>query len=426
MAENNLPTNTEIDPKNLQGGKSGILDSIKNLSVKKILFVALALGLIIMIVFGVSKFLQSKSPNLATDIKNADSAFKSGDYDKANEIIDKNLTKYPHNPHLNAAKVNLISQEGNLTGDEANSFKQLQPYIEKSLLNGGDKDPNILLSVGYAYETAGDYQKALEYYEKGLKIDPNSAALWFNKGHIMEFLGDFEESQSAYNKAYELNKEDSAILIAIGHQLVRENKIKEAFDIYIKASNLKNITNQQKADALTEASFVRRSQDSFSHLPEALELSQRAISFAPKYSPALGVHGHNLYLMGRRDEAIEVMGEAIAANPRIAKNFFYRGGFYRAKKDYSDAINHFKQAISAVDTDNTILPLSDKAPIKAKFIYELARTYHISGIQVNPSDLIISAIELDPNIKRVFNDDVNQNGYFESYLTDQRLAVYLD
>jgi hypothetical protein len=48
-------------------------------------------------------------------------------------------------------------------------------------------NPRIQNDLGVAYEAAGDYDKALESYKKGLKLDPNSKELRANYARFVEF-----------------------------------------------------------------------------------------------------------------------------------------------------------------------------------------------------------------------------------------------
>jgi tetratricopeptide (TPR) repeat protein len=53
-------------------------------------------------------------------------------------------------------------------------------------------NPHIQNDLGVAYEAAGDYDKALECYKKGLKLDPNSKELRTNYSHFVEFYQGFK------------------------------------------------------------------------------------------------------------------------------------------------------------------------------------------------------------------------------------------
>jgi tetratricopeptide (TPR) repeat protein len=53
-------------------------------------------------------------------------------------------------------------------------------------------NPRIQNDLAVAYEAAGDYDKALETYKKGLKLDPNSKELRANYARFVEFYQGFK------------------------------------------------------------------------------------------------------------------------------------------------------------------------------------------------------------------------------------------
>jgi tetratricopeptide (TPR) repeat protein len=59
------------------------------------------------------------------------------------------------------------------------------------------QNPRIQNNLGVAYEAAGDYDKALDYYKKALKMDPNSKDLRANYARFVEFYQGFKSSDKA-------------------------------------------------------------------------------------------------------------------------------------------------------------------------------------------------------------------------------------
>jgi Tfp pilus assembly protein PilF len=58
-------------------------------------------------------------------------------------------------------------------------------------------NPRIQNNLAVAYEAAGDYDRALESYKKGLKLDPNSRELRANYAHFVEFYQGFKSADKA-------------------------------------------------------------------------------------------------------------------------------------------------------------------------------------------------------------------------------------
>jgi tetratricopeptide (TPR) repeat protein len=58
-------------------------------------------------------------------------------------------------------------------------------------------NPRIQNNLGVASEAAGDYDKALDYYKKALKLDPNSKDLRANYARFVEFYQGFKGTKTA-------------------------------------------------------------------------------------------------------------------------------------------------------------------------------------------------------------------------------------
>lgn len=81
--------------------------------------------------------------------------------------------------------------------------------------------PEVYRILGLMYARyKNDFETAIPYYEKALKINPNDADAWKDLGVIYGQSGDFEQALSAFLKASELNPEDEQAMfnIAVTYQ----------------------------------------------------------------------------------------------------------------------------------------------------------------------------------------------------------------
>jgi Tfp pilus assembly protein PilF len=62
-------------------------------------------------------------------------------------------------------------------------------------------NPRIQNDLAVAYEAAGNYDKALETYKKGLKLDPNSKELRANYARFVEFYQGFKSDKTLQGTA---------------------------------------------------------------------------------------------------------------------------------------------------------------------------------------------------------------------------------
>ena len=393
------------------GGLSSGFSKIKIKTVVVVILVAaIALGLYFLLGLG-------SNPKSIAD--QAQREIDAGNYDKAEEILKQGLEKHNNDSTLLAKLVQAIALEGNQKGQEENALKEAQPYIDEALRVGGE-DPNVLAPVGYAYETASEYQKSFEFYDRVTQLDPKSGDAFFHRGHALEFLGKRQEAWKDYEKAYQLDPNNALVLMARGNMFFSQNKPQESYESFKKASEQPDVSNQTKAEALTGAALVRGSQENFKYVKESLDLSKQAVDADPNFSPALAAYGYNLFLTSPNlKDGIPYVEKAIAANPRITKNYLLLAQMYRAIQDYVKAINNLKTAISLVGNDNTILSDSDKNVAKGTYTYELAKTYYISGFLVNILPLLKDAVALNPSLKQTLKSDLDNLNLFLTYKDNQ-------
>jgi len=63
-------------------------------------------------------------------------------------------------------------------------------------------------NIGFAFSESGEYNKAIEAYDKAINIDPNNAFAWNSKGYALAKLGENRRALEAYDKAIAINPND--------------------------------------------------------------------------------------------------------------------------------------------------------------------------------------------------------------------------
>lgn len=346
-----------------------------------------------------------------------------GEYEKSIELLKKGLKIDNNDPLLLSSMILSISSLGNQTGTEAKAFDAASGYVKKALKDeGSNKD--VLMAVGYSYETAGKWEDALGYYEKAIGRDNRSSLAWFHKGHALEFLGRPEEAKKAYDKAFELDSKDPSILLVKAKQEATSGKNERAKKIYEEIAGMENIQSSIKAEALTGASILAR--NDVLDLKKALDFSKKAVNTDKRYSPGLAVHGVNLSLTGDLKKGTAFIFQAIKTNPRIANNYLQMAIVLRAGGYKKEAIDYLKGGLSKIDDDNTILGQEDRRRIKALLTYELAKTYWENKSE---RELVLVTLEdaygIDPKISSKLEFDLKKARSFSDLTGDPRFLAVL-
>lgn len=362
---------------------------------------------------------EAKSEKVSKLSKEAQVAYKTGDFNTVEKKMSDVLETLPGDPRAQATLIKAIANQGNITGTEKDSLIKAKPYIEDAM-ETNPNDIEVLLAVGYAYETAGEYTKALEYYERALEINEKDPQVLFHKGHVLEFLGKQEEAFQLYVDAYGIDSSYPDVVMAYAKvQLISGNK-EEAAKLYKDVSELSDANANIKAEALTNAAIIKRVD--LQDLATSIEYSSQAILLAENFSPALAEHGFNLAMNNQLDEGISYMLKAIKTNPRISQNYWRIGGLYRLNGDYNSALQYQDQALVLVDMDNTILNEDNRKIIKAAIEYDLATTNLRLGNKDKVIPLLTNAVANNPNLKKQLKIDFEEYKVFESLNQDAEIV----
>ncbi len=86
---------------------------------------------------------------------------------------------------------------------------------------------------GIAYGKQGEYNKAIEAFDKAIAINPNSKETWYNKGNALTKLGEYDKAIEAYDRAIAIDPNYRDAWNNKGTALIRlgeNDKAIEAFD----------------------------------------------------------------------------------------------------------------------------------------------------------------------------------------------------
>ncbi len=166
---------------------------------------------------------------------------KLGKYEKALETLNKALD---YNPNLTIAISNrkyVLKKLGKST--------QLWPKKKKELI---EENPLKLLKIeelynkGTNYALEGDFQKAIEFHQKAVELEPQFADGWINLGGDYANINDFEKALKYFDKAIELDPQNYRSWSNKGFVIFKQRKFEEAFICYNEAFKLNSEDAQVK------------------------------------------------------------------------------------------------------------------------------------------------------------------------------------
>ena len=103
----------------------------------------------------------------------------------------------------------------------------------------GEDDPSgpavVLFNKGQDAHEKGDFQTAIENYEKALKILPDFPEAELQRGNAYQSLGKLDSAEAAFRRAIELRDDWSLAMASLGSLLVRKGAFPEAETLLTKA-----------------------------------------------------------------------------------------------------------------------------------------------------------------------------------------------
>ena len=113
----------------------------------------------------------------------------------------------------------------------------LYVYLARSTTELKESAVNYF-NIAYSFGEKGDYEKAIENYDKAIELNPNYEEAWYNKGVRLGKLERHEEAIECHDKAIELKPNDEEAWYGKGFELGESERHEEAIECYDKAIEL--------------------------------------------------------------------------------------------------------------------------------------------------------------------------------------------
>jgi tetratricopeptide (TPR) repeat protein len=226
------------------------------------------------------------------------------------------------------------------------------------------ENPYYSNSLAYAYVKAELYDDAIEYYQKAIKLNPDSewtSIVCHALGAIYaEIKENYEAAEATFNAGMVLDPNNVDIQLSLGDLYMAENDIDKAIKTYcdaIAVDPTNYLTYAKTGLALWEKDYLEESVVAF----------HKSIELNPNFEIAqnnLGV----VYLDGYGDpkESVDYFRTAININPNYTLAYFNLARAYQAIGDKALAAEYYQMTL---DLNKITEELSDKDIRKR--IYEL-------------------------------------------------------
>jgi tetratricopeptide (TPR) repeat protein len=178
-----------------------------------------------------------------------------------------------------------------------------------------------LYQEGLTYLAAGAYKEAVEAFNQSIRLNPNDAIVYMKLGLAYSALRKYKEAVNGLKMAIRINPEivNAEAYYYLGYSYFERGNHKDALEAFKQALYLTRAEVIDK-DAAAEQSFP---------------LEQIHYSL-----------GRSYLSLGRYQEAINELNEAVKVNPKLAKAYFQLGIAYLRFRDRSSAQRQQRTLIS--------------------------------------------------------------------------------
>ena len=222
----------------------------------------------------------------------------------------------------------VFHQRGELT--------KAQSLYEK-ILKKQPKHFDSLHLLGVLLCQTDHHQRAFDLLDKAIKLNPNNAALYLNRGNALYNLKQFSDALENYDKAILLKSDYAEAYSNRGDVLQHLKQFSIAIASYDKAI--------QFEAGLAETHYSRG--NSLIHLNQfdaAIVSYDKAIQLKPDFAEAYSNHGNALKDSWKFDAAITSYNKAIQLKSDFAEAYFNRGGALSELSKLDDACASYDKA----------------------------------------------------------------------------------
>ena len=183
---------------------------------------------------------------------------------------------------------------------------------------------------GLTSQNAKDYSKAIEHYSNAIKLNPQMAEAYCNRGLAYSDSDEIELAIEDYNRAIELDPNGASAYNNRGLAYSKRGKVERAIKDYNKAIEL----DPEFARAYFGRGIVYNGQEEFELAIDALN---KAIELNPKFAEAYLYRG---IVYGKKKEielALNDLNKAIELNPELAEAYLSRGIYWLRLQKWQEA-----------------------------------------------------------------------------------------
>ncbi|MCU0536375.1 MAG: tetratricopeptide repeat protein [Hydrococcus sp. Prado102] len=195
-----------------------------------------------------------------------------------------------------------------------------------------------LYRQGDTFYNLKSYDRALQAYEKALKIRPEYAEAWIGKGNVQQASGKSKDALNSYEKAIQIQPRNWQAWIGRAQVLDKLGKSQEAIDTFKGAIQINN--NAQEAWQGLAQIQMRLKQ-----YPEAISSFDRLLKIESNNASAWYQKGWAWQNLRDYKQAIDAYDKAIEIKPDLSSGWYQKGNVLMNLQKEEEAVQAYEQAV---------------------------------------------------------------------------------
>jgi len=274
-----------------------------------------------------------------------------------------------------------LAYEGIKDAEKAEEY-----YLEALKLKEEYQTCNRLGILYYRRNQNDDTDKAIEYYKKAIRIDPENAVLYENLGLAYEQKKMLEEAEQAYIKATEIDKVTGAYFNRLGYFYFTQAKDELAIKSYLKAI-------EREKDVQLYKTNLALAYEGNKEPEKAIDIYLAVLAENKTDHGVRSLLASAQYTMGEAhyQDALQNLLQCCEEDPGNILYKKYLGALYEKMNDEEKALGLYNELVKEnpddVDINNKIGVLYYRRGTKEDA--EMAISYYKKAIELSPSEGIL-------------------------------------
>ena len=242
------------------------------------------------------------------------------------------------------------------------------------------ENANLLNSIGVVKFRQSDYNGALDYFNKAIKLKKDDPIYYENIGLAHENTGDFEAAEKDYQKALKVSNEDARFLNRLGLYYHNRKMYDKSLEWYTKAA-------EKDPENTTYTQNIAVAYENLGQYDKAEILYKKLLT---KDKDNLALHIRLLtaqYFQKKYAEVLMSVGRLLLKHPENLELYTIQGMAYEQEYLYKDALNAYKQVLK---TEPSSEYFNNRAGIMHYYLatpadLKAALAYYQKAIDLNPN-----------------------------------------